>query len=161
MPLIPLYFEAKQVSTILLTPQTVDCDGALTGVTADNVDVVALATFDLFTFQLDRGLFEYSPAHAQVANYQQGKIDFVARLSCFDKPRKVQALLDLYGEYDLIRIAARAGCPPAGATNPGNYFVVIGRFGDVGSGYREGRNTTEISIRPVGIEPQWAAAPTI
>lgn len=159
---IPLYFEAKMVETMLITPITADCAGTLTNVTADNINVKSLATLEYFSFQGDRGLFEYSAAHALVANYQPGKIDFSATLACLDKSKKVQALLDLYTEYDLVRIAARAACPPDGTVGtPGNYLVVIGRIGNIGTGVREGKNVTEISIRPVGIAPEWAAVPTI
>jgi hypothetical protein len=161
MPDIPLYFEAKQVSVMLLTPVTANCAGALTNVTASNVDVVTQATFDRLSFEGDKGLYEYSAAHALVSNYQNGKIDWVARLSALDKAKKVQDLLDLYTAYDLIRIAARAGCPPDGSSGPGKYLVVIGRIANVGTGWQEGKNMTEITIRPVGIAHQWQDTPTI
>lgn len=161
MPNIPGYFEAKQISTMLITPQTADCDGALTAVGGSAIDVITTATFNEFVFAGSPNLFEYSPAHAQVENYQPGKETWQARLSCLDLNRKAQALLDLYTSYTILRIAARAGCPPAGGATYGKYLVVIGRIAEINTTWREGKNMTDIMLRPVGIPAQWATTPTI
>lgn len=158
---MPLFFEAKQMNAAILTPVTEDCSGVLTVVTGSAFDLKTLGTFGEASFRGDRGLFEYSAADALVANYQPGKIDFTLSISGIPRARRISEILDVYASHDLLRCALRAGCPPDGATNPGKYFVVIGRIADIDAAWREARNNDTITLRPVGILPQWLTTPTI
>ncbi len=154
---IPALFEAKQISLMSVQGQTVNGSGVLVPGTA--LDFADLGIFDRFTFDGEKNLFEYSPANAQVENYQRGKTTFNATISQFDKPGKVSALLDIYSTVDYVRIAAQAEDIFNGAE--GKIFVVVAAVGNISTGWVEGKNATSLTLRPCGILPQWLAVPTI
>lgn len=153
MPTIPLFFEAKQVSTMNVVPQTYAADGTLTAGTAVNLKTAGI--FDRFTFNPSRGLFEISAADAQMTNYQPGKDDFEAMIAALDLNGKVNPLITTYATYDIVSIVARGTQVGSGGTAQAT-LTLFARIASMETTYIEGRNATGLSLKPCGILPAWS-----
>lgn len=161
IPPIPQFFRAQDVNALAVTPASANCSGAITLATGEAFDVAAIGLFDRFEFRGSRGLFEWSASNALVTNHVPSKVDWEVTLSAFDGATKANPLIDLWGSYDLVRIAAQGRCPAPNGATVGKILVVFGRLSDMTTGIVEGRNATIITVRTCGILPEWATTPTI
>lgn len=154
---IPYLFEAKQVTVMSVNGLAPQANGTVA--TTTSMDLADLGVFDRFIFNGNRGLFEYSPANAPIENYQDGKSTFTATISQFDAPGKASVLLDIYSSFSYVRVEGVAQNDMIGLT--GKRFVVVAKIDNIETGWVEQKNATSLVLRPCGILPQWAAAPTI
>lgn len=155
MTVIPIYFEAKQISTMNVIPVTYAADGTLTFVTGSQADLKALGAFDLLRIRPTRGLFEISSADAVVMNYQPGKDDFDGTISALDVNGKVNPLFDFYAAYDILKIVAQGTQVGTGGTTK-KTATIIARIGDLESTWIEGKNASALSLKPCGVAITWA-----
>jgi hypothetical protein len=154
---IPLFLVAQQVTLMSATPQTPNASGVLTA--GATFDFHTLGTWDRTTFQGDRGLVEISPSDALVENHQPTKGTWRLTISELDRAGKVSTLNDIYGAFNDLRVSGAATPVPGGTQ--GKILVVIGAIDSLDTGFVEGRNVTQLTLRPCGILPQWSASPTI
>lgn len=153
MPTIPLFFEAKQISTMNVIPQTYSAAGVLTAGTT--VGLKALGIFDLLRVTLNRGLFPLSAADTQMQNYQPDKDDFDAMIAALDLNGKVNPLITTYGSFDIVSIVAQATQVGTGGAAQGT-LTLYARIASMETTYIEGKNATGLTLKPCGILPTFA-----
>src|SRR4051812_13438108 len=101
MSTIPIFFQAKQITTFAVTPQSIAADGTLSDGTAFSLKTLGI--FDSLQMQFSHGLTEISSADANIENYQPVKDSFSGTLSALDVNGKVNPLLDAAFAVSIIK----------------------------------------------------------
>lgn len=152
MPSVPLFFIAKQISSMNIVGCLVAADGTITEDAASSANLKALGIFDRLEVTFDPGVVELSATGALMRNYMDETQDFNGTLSALDKNGKINPLNTLAFFYSYFKITAAVTQMGAGGVL-GSTMVLYVKAGTITTGYASGRNVSSMALHPCGILP--------